>query len=58
MHTKKKARHFKMKFKLPKRCEYCAHKLVDGKCVNPDCIAYVKPETTSTTTTTEDGVSK
>ena len=30
-------------FKLPKRCEYCAHKLVDGKCVNPVCIAY-KPE--------------
>ncbi|WP_416999786.1 hypothetical protein [Acidaminococcus intestini] len=31
-------------FKLPKRCEYCAHKLVDGKCVNPGCIAYTKPE--------------
>ncbi|MEE3478795.1 MAG: hypothetical protein VZQ81_02035 [Succiniclasticum sp.] len=30
-------------FKIPKRCEYCAHKLVDGKCVNPACIAY-KPE--------------
>lgn len=30
-----------MKFKLPKRCSYCAH-IVDeeGKCVNPDCIAY------------------
>lgn len=27
-------------FKVPKRCEYCAHKLVDGKCVNPACIAY------------------
>lgn len=32
-----------MKFKLPKRCPYCAHKLEDDKCVNPDCIAY-KPE--------------
>jgi len=30
-------------FKIPKRCEFCAHKLVDGKCVNPACIAY-KPE--------------
>ena len=27
-------------FKIPKRCEYCAHKLVDDKCVNPACIAY------------------
>lgn len=35
-------------FKIPKRCEYCAHKLVDGKCVNPVCIAY-KPEETATT---------
>lgn len=35
-------------FKIPKRCEYCAHKLVDGKCVNPACIAYVKPEDTTT----------
>lgn len=34
-------------FKLPKRCEYCAHKLVDGKCVNPACIAYVPPTTTT-----------
>lgn len=32
-----------MMFKVPKRCEYCAHKLVDSKCVNPACIAY-KPE--------------
>lgn len=40
-------------FKIPKRCEYCAHKLVDGKCVNPVCIAYVKPDDT-TATTTED----
>lgn len=30
-------------FKLPKRCEYCAHKLVDGKCINSSCIAY-KPD--------------
>ncbi len=33
-------------FKIPKRCEYCAHKLVDGKCVNPACIAYHPAETT------------
>lgn len=33
-----------MKFKLPKRCPYCAHKLSEEeKCVNPECIAY-KPE--------------
>ena len=31
-------------FKLPKRCEYCAHKLVNEKCVNPACISY-KPTT-------------
>jgi hypothetical protein len=30
-------------FKIPKRCEFCAHKLVDGKCVNQNCIAY-KPD--------------
>ena len=47
-----------MKFKLPKRCEYCAHKLVNGKCVNPDCIAYVKPETTTTSTIETAGDSK
>lgn len=53
-----------MKFKLPKRCEYCAHKLVDGKCVNPDCIACAKPAGTTTTltsttmTTTEGGANK
>lgn len=30
-----------MKFKLPKRCPYCAHKLSEEeKCVNPECIAY------------------
>lgn len=34
-------------FKIPKRCEYCAHKLADGKCVNPACIAYVAPATTT-----------
>ncbi|SFO70416.1 hypothetical protein SAMN02910455_01695 [Acidaminococcus fermentans] len=43
-------------FKLPKRCEYCAHKLVDGKCVNPACIAY-KPETVDSKTK-KDGDSK
>ncbi|WP_417082917.1 hypothetical protein [Mitsuokella jalaludinii] len=39
-------------FKIPKRCEYCAHKLVDGKCVNPSCIAYSAPETATETTET------
>lgn len=38
-----------MKFKLPKRCPFCARKLdANGKCVNKDCIAYVprkKPRT-------------
>lgn len=30
-----------MKFKLPKRCPYCAHIVgEEGKCVNPACIAY------------------
>lgn len=30
-----------MKFKVPKRCPYCAHKLDEQeKCMNPDCIAY------------------
>ena len=34
-------------FKIPKRCEYCAHKLdADGHCVNPNCIAYVATATT------------
>lgn len=34
-----------MKFKLPKRCPYCVHKLnEEGKCVNPDCIAYAHYE--------------
>lgn len=33
-------------FKIPKRCEFCAHKLdSDGKCVNPACIAYKPTET-------------
>lgn len=54
-----------MKFRLPKRCPYCAHKLDEnGKCVNKDCIAYVAPtegagETTTTATTSDEkGVSK
>lgn len=25
-------------FKPSKRCSYCAHKLVDEKCVNKECI--------------------
>ena len=34
-----------MKFKLPKRCSYCAHIVgEEGKCVNPDCIAYDRDE--------------
>ncbi|MFR9128278.1 MAG: hypothetical protein ACLVLA_12900 [Acidaminococcus intestini] len=34
-----------MKFKLPKRCPYCAHKVnEEGKCVNPECIAYDSEE--------------
>ncbi len=43
-------------FKLAKRCNFCAHKLdKDGKCVNPKCIAYVKPtETTTPTSNTKD----
>lgn len=44
-------------FKIPKRCEYCAHKLVDGKCVNQNCIAYVAPSTT-TGSDKKDGDSK
>lgn len=44
-------------FKIPKRCEYCAHKLVDGKCVNQNCIAYTKPETADSKTQ-KDGDSK
>lgn len=40
-------------FKLPKRCEYCAHKLADGKCVNPKCIAY-QPDTTTDDTKKEE----
>lgn len=39
-------------FKIPKRCEYCAHKLVDGKCVNEKCIAY-QPNTSSDTDTSK-----
>lgn len=45
-------------FKIPKRCEYCAHKLdADGHCVNPNCIAYVAPATT-TDSDKKDGDSK
>lgn len=34
-----------MKYQRPKRCEYCAHKLdKNGKCQNPDCIAYTGEE--------------
>lgn len=35
-------------FTLAKRCNFCAHKLdKNGKCVNPSCIAYVKPAETA-----------
>ena len=44
-------------FKIPKRCEYCAHKLEDGKCVNQNCIAYTKSETADSKTK-KDGDSK
>ncbi|MCH4097289.1 MAG: hypothetical protein LKE88_11750 [Acidaminococcus provencensis] len=40
-----------MRFKLPKRCPYCARKLdAEGKCVNQDCIAYVLPKEAENTT--------
>jgi hypothetical protein len=40
-----------MRFKLPKRCPYCARKLdAEGKCVNKDCIAYVAPKEAENTT--------
>lgn len=40
-----------MKFKLPKRCPFCAWKVdAEGKCVNKDCIAYVAPKEAENTT--------
>ena len=27
-------------FVRKERCKYCAGELVDGKCTNPNCIAY------------------
>ena len=40
-----------MKFKLPKRCPFCAWKVdAEGKCVNQDCIAYVPPKEAENTT--------
>lgn len=27
-------------FKRKERCKYCAGELVDGKCTNPNCIAF------------------
>lgn len=44
-------------FKIPKRCEYCAHKLDgNGKCINEKCIAYSSATTNkeNTGTTTEE----
>ncbi len=43
-----------MKFKLPKRCPYCAHKMKNNKCVNPNCIAY-EPETDTKEQDKKDG---
>ena len=28
------------------RCKYCAGELVDGKCTNPNCIAYQETKAT------------
>lgn len=40
-----------MKFKIPKRCPFCARKLdANGKCVNRACIAYVPPQEAEDTT--------
>ena len=25
---------------VPKRCDFCAHKFIDGKCKNEKCIDY------------------
>lgn len=36
--------------KIAKRCPYCAHKLVDGKCKNEKCVAYVPDEKEEETT--------
>lgn len=30
-----------MFFTKKERCKYCAGELVEGKCTNPNCIAYV-----------------
>ena len=44
----------KMAFFVRKeRCKYCAGELVDGKCTNPNCIAYVDTTKTNEKTTTE-----
>lgn len=37
---------------VPKRCDFCAHKLVEDVCKNEKCIDY-KPETTEETQETE-----
>ena len=42
-------------FKIPKRCEFCAHKLdANGHCVNPNCIAYQPADTTTDDTKKEE----
>lgn len=41
-----------MALTVPKRCDFCAHKLVEGKCKNEKCIDY-KAETTEEAQETE-----
>ena len=42
-------------FKIPKRCEFCAHKLdKNGNCENTGCIAYVAPNAAGSDTTTKE----
>lgn len=47
-----------MFFTRKERCKFCAGELKDGKCTNPNCIAYVKEDTKTTeqeeNTTTEE----
>lgn len=41
-----------MALTVPKRCDFCAHKLVDDKCKNEKCIDY-KQDATEETQETE-----
>lgn len=40
-------------FVRKERCKYCAGELVDGKCTNPNCIAYVDTTKTNEEKATE-----